>query len=127
MTGWGRSAPLSALRLRRARRRGDDRGSPPPPERRHGGDRERVDAVVERAVGMAAHPVELDLVAGTRRVEGAPEILVLDRLLVGRPPAARLPALDPFGDAEAEILRVGVEIDRAGAAQRLERLDGGGE
>jgi hypothetical protein len=87
----------------------------PFPERRHRRDGERVDTVVERIVGVAADPVEGDLVAAARRVEGAPEVLVLDRLAVGGLPAARLPALDPLRDAEPDVLRVGVEVDGATA------------
>src|SRR4051794_3471798 len=81
---WRRSARLRAAPL---------------PERRHRRDGKRVDTVVERIVGVAADPVEGHLVAAARRrVEGAPEVLVLDRLPVGGLPAPRLPALDPFGD-----------------------------
>src|SRR5215204_4260279 len=109
---WRRSARLRAAPL---------------PERCHRRDGEGVDTMVERIVGVAADPVEGHLVAAARGVEGAPEVLVLDRLPVGGLPAPRLPALDPRGDAEPDVLRVGVEIDGARARQRLERLDRGGE
>ena len=57
------------------------------------------------------------------RVEPLPEVDVLDRLPVGGLPAVPLPALDPAGDAAAQILRVGVEIDRRRPLQRLQRRD----
>ena len=72
---------------------------------------------------MALDPVPVDLVALRRRVEPAPEVLVLDRLLVGGAPAVALPAGDPARDAAAQILRVGVQIDVARALQRLQRCD----
>ena len=57
-----------------------------------------------------------------RRVEGAPEFLVLHRLPVGGLPAARFqPAIQR--DAAPDILRIGEEVDRARPLQRLERLD----
>ena len=57
-------------------------------------------------------------------VEATPEVVVLDRLLVGGAPAVALPIVDPAGDAAAQILRIGVQVDVAGAAQRFERRDG---
>ncbi len=53
--------------------------------------RERVGALVLRMAGVAAHPVPLDVVRGSERIELLPQVLVLDRLAVGRAPAAALP------------------------------------
>ena len=56
-------------------------------------------------------------------VEALPQIDVLHRLLVGGAPAVPLPAVDPLGDAVAQILRVGVEARprRAASAPRAPR------
>src|SRR5690349_12406400 len=78
---------------------------------------ERIDAFVMRVARMAANPMPQHLMARARRVEPPPEILVLDRLVVGGAPAARLPVAHPGRDALPHVLRVGVEIDRAGAGQ----------
>src|SRR5579883_457765 len=72
---------------------------------------------------MAAHPEPFDLVRGHRRFEALPEIEILDRLLLRRLPAARLPGADPARDAIAQILAVGVDADAAGALQRFQRGD----
>ena len=60
-----------------------------------------------------------------RLVEAPPEVVVLDRLLVGGAPAVALPVGEPAGDAVAHILRVGVQLDAARALQRLQRRDRG--
>ena len=52
-----------------------------------------------------------------------PEFGILDRLLVGGLPAVFLPAEDPLGDTILHIGAVGVEIDFAGALQRVQRFD----
>ena len=51
-----------------------------------------------------------------RRVEPLPELDILHRLLVGGAPAVALPAVDPLRDAVAQILAVGVKVDRGTAA-----------
>src|SRR5262245_25729463 len=68
-----------------------------------------------------------DPVLRRERIELAPELGVLDRLAVGRLPAVALPGVDPALDAVPHILRVGVELDVAGARQAFERADDGGE
>src|SRR6266571_8204787 len=73
--------------------------------------------------GVSLDPVPGDAVRTGEPVELAPQVHVLDRLLVGGAPAAPLPVADPFADALLHVLRVGVDLDRAGAAQRLERAD----
>jgi len=83
------------------------------------GPRDRVGPLVFRVTGVTAHPLPVDDVPGSRGVEPLPEIDILDRLLVGRAPVAPFPAVDPFGNAVAEILAVAVEPDTARALQRL--------
>ena len=56
-------------------------------------------------------------------VELAPQILVLDRLLVGRFPAAFLPRMDPFSDSLLHVLRIRVQPHFAAAIQRFERAN----
>src|SRR5262249_15559732 len=73
--------------------------------------------------GMAAQPVPPHATPPRERVEALPEIDVLDRLLVGGAPAVALPLIDPRHDAVAQILAVGVDVDEAGALERLERGD----
>jgi len=70
--------------------------------------------------GVAAYPLPGDDVPGRRGVEPLPEIDVLHRLLVGGQPASLLPAVDPLGDAVAQILAIAVEPHAARALQRLQ-------
>src|SRR5208282_3704854 len=84
---------------------------------------EPVGALVQFVAGVTPDPEPLHLVPPGRRVEPAPEVLVLDRLLVGGAPAVALPDVEPTGHAAAQILRVRVQAHQAGALQRLERLD----
>ena len=74
--------------------------------------------------GMALEPPPLDpwvpLAGG---VQTLPQVLILDRLLVGGAPAALTPALDPLGDALAQILAVGEQAPRHRPLQRLECRD----
>ena len=82
--------------------------------------RKSVGPLVFGVAGMAAHPFPGDIVAGHRRVEPLPKIDILDRLLIGGSPAAPLPAVDPFGDAVAQVLAVAVEPHPARPLQRLQ-------
>src|ERR1700733_1615893 len=72
---------------------------------------------------MALDPVPAHLVRLWRFVEALPQLRVLDRLLVGGAPAVLFPAVDPAGDALTDILAVGVEVDRTGFFERLQRRD----
>lgn len=91
----------------------------------HGFAAELVAAFVFGVSGVAFDPVPLDLMAGGGGVEGSPEVLVFHGLFGGSFPAVFLPAREPFGDAVADILRVGVQIDGAGFGQHGEGFDGG--
>src|SRR5262249_59028082 len=82
---------------------------------------EAVGAYVQVMTGVAAHPVPAHAMVRERRIETFPQVVVLDRLAIGRAPAVALPFLDPRHDAVAQILAVGVDVDEARA---LERLDG---
>src|SRR5271166_4141558 len=84
-------------------------------------------AATPRQIGahaLAGEPVGalVQFVAGVTP-DPEPEVLVLDRLLVGGAPAVALPDVEPTGHAAAQILRVRVQAHQAGALQRLERLD----
>src|SRR5262249_4365853 len=76
---------------------------------------------------MAGQPMPVHLVLLERRVEPLPQIDIADRLPVGGAPAVAFPAVDPFGDAAAQVLAVRIELDRARALERFERRDRGGE
>ncbi|MBV9245327.1 MAG: hypothetical protein JO366_11005 [Methylobacteriaceae bacterium] len=58
-------------------------------------------------------------------IESLPQIDVLDRLLLGRPPAVTFPARHPAGHGAAEVLRIGVQVDDARTRESLERHDRG--
>ena len=58
---------------------------------------------------MALHPVPFDPVRRGGVDQLLPQLGILDRLPVGGPPAVLLPAVDPFGDAVADIDAVGIE------------------
>src|SRR5580658_2573631 len=89
--------------------------------------RQPVGAFVVLVAGVALYPAPVHLVTQARLVEAPPQVLVLDRALAHRAPAARLPERQPLGDAGLHVLAVGVQLDPAGALQRLQRLDGRGE
>src|SRR5262245_36503040 len=84
---------------------------------------QRVRALVLRVAGVALDPMPLDVVLRGERVELAPQVFVLHRLLVRGAPAFSLPIADPRGDALHHVDRIGVELDAAAALQRLERAD----
>src|SRR5689334_8699811 len=88
---------------------------------------ELVGALVFRVPGVAAHPVPLYLMFCRQLGELLPEVHVLDRLLVGRTPAAALPVVDPGRDALLHVERVRVHAHAAGPLERLERPDDGHE
>src|SRR5262245_31269395 len=71
---------------------------------------QRIGALVLRMAGVSLHPVPFDVVPGGDRVELAPQVLVLHRLLVRGAPALPFPVVDPRGDALHHVDRVGVEL-----------------
>src|ERR1051326_424009 len=89
--------------------------------------RPTVGALVLDMAGVAAQPMPMHFMVPQRRVEPLPQVDVADRLLVGGAPAVLLPGVDAFGDAAAQVLAVGIELDDARAFERLERRNGGGE
>src|SRR5258706_15478485 len=78
---------------------------------------QRIGAFVARIAGVAGHPAPFAVMQVAQRVEPLPQLGVLHRLLVGRLPAALLPAVDPLGDALAHVLAVGIQRHVAGALQ----------
>ena len=74
---------------------------------------------------MAFDPSPLDLVSRTRHhmVEGLPKFDVFNRLLGRCAPALGFPAMDPFGDAFANIFAVEEQGDLTWALEGLEPLD----
>lgn len=76
---------------------------------------------------MPSDPVPLDRMPAELGFERLPKIHVLDRLAVRRTPIALLPLGEPFGNAGADVLGIGVQIDFAGTFQRSQRLDGSGQ
>ena len=72
---------------------------------------------------MALHPMPFDPVRRGGVEQLLPELGILDRLPVGGPPAVLAPAVDPFGDAVADIDAVGVEL-RPGRAASAPRARG---
>src|SRR6185369_6403885 len=71
--------------------------------------RERVGALVFRMPRVAFHPMPFHVMTLRHRVQPAPQVFVLDGLLVRGLPAAALPGMNPFRDALLHILRVRVD------------------
>lgn len=75
--------------------------------------------------GVAAQPLEGDLVGLEQGHEPHPEVHVLDGLLVALDPGMPDPAGKPaLLDGVAQVLRVGVEGDLAGFRQQGQGIDG---
>ena len=56
--------------------------------------------------------------------QALPQVTVLNGLLVGSFPPALFPAVDPvFIESVDDVLRIGMDLDLAGAVERLERHD----
>ena len=84
-----------------------------------------VAALVLRMAGVAAQPLEGDLVGLEQGHEPHPEVHVLDGLLVALDPGMPDPAGKPaLLDGVAQVLRVGVEGDLAGLRQEVQSVDG---
>lgn len=93
-----------------------------------GGVGEGVAAFVFGVAGVAFDPEPGDVVGLGREVESFPEVSVLEVLVVGARPVARLPSAEPaFGHGVDEVAGVGGEGDFAGGGECLEAGDGGEE
>lgn len=86
--------------------------------------RQSVAPFILRMAGMALDPVPVDLVTGHLRVQCLPEVDVFHRLPGGGFPAVALPAVDPLGDALAQILAVGKQLHLAGLGKQAQPLNG---
>src|SRR5690606_34959403 len=73
------------------------------------------------------YPAPLDPVRLLDLEQPPPEVRVLHRLAIGGAPAVADPALDPSGDAVADIYAVGEKPDAAGPLQRRQPLDRRGQ
>src|SRR6185436_7100152 len=76
---------------------------------------------------MSLHPMPLYPMFGRECVEFAPEIFVLDRLLVGGLPPLAFPGMDPLRNAFLHVERIGAEAYAALPLQRFQRADDGGK
>src|SRR5690349_16336943 len=84
---------------------------------------ECVGAFVSWIAVVSFDPPPVDAVASSGVIECAPEVDVLDCLLVGGLPASPLPVVDPLGYASAYVLAVGEQLDLARSLERSECLD----
>src|SRR3954470_14271003 len=86
---------------------------------------ERVGAVVLHVGSVSAHPAPLDDVNLAKLQEPAPEVLVLHRLPLRRPPAVPLPIPGPsLRERVVDVLRVGPQLDLARLLQGLQSSNG---
>ena len=74
---------------------------------------------------MALDPAPLDLVVAQGAIQALPEVLILDRLAIGRLPAIALPARQPLGDPLAQVLGIGDHPHRHRPLEGLQGLDNG--
>ncbi len=74
---------------------------------------ELVGTLVLGVARVSLDPMPGHVVTLGGRGERLPQVLVLDRLLIRRAPAARTPRGQPLHDAAAHVRRIGVEIDAA--------------
>src|SRR5690606_1504514 len=74
-------------------------------------DRHPVAALVLGVLAVPADPVEPQGVPLAQVVEDAPEVLVLDGLLVSRAPAPPDPVVHPLPEPLQDILAVGGDVD----------------
>src|SRR3954451_12374648 len=86
---------------------------------------ECIDAVVLGVAAMALDPAPVDSVRGRSLDQLLPQLGILDRLLIGGPPAVSLPVVDPSGDSVADVDAVGMQPDPARALQRFQPPDRG--
>lgn len=62
---------------------------------------------------------------GHLRVQGFPQVHILDRFLGGGLPAVSLPTVDPLSDPLAQVLAVGKQFHLAGFGQQAQPFHGG--
>src|SRR3546814_3126936 len=60
-----------------------------------------VGALVLRVSRMSLHPLPVNAMGAGGLKQGLPQLAILHRLAIGRPPAVALPAENPLGDAVA--------------------------
>ena len=73
---------------------------------------------------MPLNPDELHLMLALCGKQTLPQVAVLDGLLVGSFPPALFPAVDPvLVEGVDDVLRIGMDLDLAGAVKCLERHD----
>ncbi len=88
------------------------------------GDCQYIASFILAMASMTLQPFPLNLMCGSQGIELSPEILVLDRFLVGRAPTAPFPSRYPGGDAILEIFRIGEQLDLARFLHGGQRRDG---
>ncbi len=78
---------------------------------------------------MAFDPTPLDLMPGLgdHMVQGLPKLHIFNRLLGGGTPALGFPAMDPLGDALANVFTVQVQRHLARPFEGLQALDHSGQ
>jgi tetratricopeptide (TPR) repeat protein len=99
----------------------------PLPDRIDAAIGERVGALIADVARVALHPVPANPMLRREHVQLAPQLGILHRLPIARAPAVALPGVNPALDAVLDVLRIGVELDVALAAQRFERANDRGE
>src|SRR5512146_1865079 len=89
------------------------------------GTSERIDSVVLRMAAVTLHPMPFDAMGRAGVDQFLPQLGILDRFPVGRPPSVLPPLVNPPRDSIADVNAVGMKLDSAGLVQRLEATDGG--
>lgn len=89
--------------------------------------RQCVRALISRHACVSFHPVPLNLMARDFGVESLPEVDVLHGFAIGGAPIATLPLREPFENAVAHVLRIGIERHFRRSLQCGQRLDGRSE
>ncbi len=72
---------------------------------------ELIAALILRVSGVPLEPMPGDGMSRDEIIEFQPEWLVLDRFFVRCFPTVSFPVVNPLGDALAEVLGVGIEVN----------------